>query len=227
MNRKKMLWLWVVLAFFLWAQMSYWFEWMTEEIFLDMWLEYSTTIWCMNNLTSYIPELNSKKEMICKDKKMILPKREELKIFVDKYFTIVDTEYWKKKVCYEDCLRKIANRFWIINFESWFNKDLISKTNDYWYVQMNWRKEFLWKVKESLDELDRRFQDHTTSICKNIYHVNLEDHRSLYKCLAMRHNWQKNINSFYSKRALAWSDFYFDYFIQKIKEKHTEKTLHS
>ena len=185
MNRKKMLWLCVVLASFLWKHMSYWFEWMTEEIFLNMWLEYSTTIWCMNNLSTYIPELNSKKEMICKDKKMILPKKEELKIFVDKYFTIADTEYWKKKVCYEDCLRKIANRFWIINFESWFNKDLISKTNDYWY------------------------------------------HRLLYKCLAMRHNWQKSINSFYSKRALAWSDFYFDYFIQKIKEKHTEQTLYS
>lgn len=189
---------------------------MTEEELLWLSLDYSITIWCMKkNLETYIPKLNSKNNMICNWKKMILPKKEDLKIFIDKYFDIKETQTWVKKVCWESCLQKLANRFSIINFESWFNPDLISKTHDYWYIQLHKQPEYLWKVKESLDVLDQRFENHKTTVCQNKYNVDVNDHVQMFKCLAMRHNWQRSIESYYSKRAYEWSEFYKEWFKNK------------
>lgn len=204
------------LQFVHWQEQITQFE-ITEEQFLMLWNnDYNITIWCMkNNLLTYIPKLNSNKKMICQWKKLILPKISDLKIFIDKYFDNKETDFWIKRVCNETCLQKISNRFAIINFESWFNPNLVSKTKDYWYIQLHKQPEFLWKVKESLDQLDKRFEDHKINVCQNIYKIDLNDHNKVFKCLAMRHNWQKSIDSYYSKRAFIWSEFYKEWFKNK------------
>lgn len=189
---------------------------MTDRQFLNMFNEqYVIKIWCFKNWKAWKEDYT----IVCRWWKNIqLPTRADAKLFVDKYFTDYQTEFWTMKICNEWCQRKIANRFAIINFESSFNTYAKSSTHDYWYIQLHNRPDMLWKTKESIDILEERFADHKQSVCIDKYWVNENDWRTMFKCLAMRHNWQKSINNWYSNRALVWSDFYVDYFKTVYKE---------
>lgn len=187
----------------------------TQLTYDDFWyiLEpYSIVIGCYQGWTTYQP-----KDWVCKWKNILLPPKSHLKYF-KKYFK--EWNDWKL-ICDNSCLEKIAHRFSLVNFESWFNPNAISATNDYGYIQVNGGKDFLWehKIQVSLDWLDSRWEDHLNNLCIPTYKVNPKNTDQVFKCLLMRHNWQKSLNNGYSLRWLSWKYYYLNYFKNKVEQK--------
>lgn len=157
-------------------------------------------IWCIdsNNNTSS-PLTNSKWHKFCKYKNIMLPPNYHLQMFKNLY--------WNNHLM-------IANRLSLVNFESAFNKRVISPTNDYWYVQINWWKWALWEIEWVLKWLDERWKEQSLNLCKNKYEIDINDTEKIYRCLLMRHNWRRTLYNDYTNRIVAWRNYYLHYFSQ-------------
>lgn len=189
---------------------DYWIAYEDLEIILDK--TWTVKIWCYLNWKAYTWK-NDKWEVSCKGKNISIPPKKHLQYF-KKYFVEKD---WKL-FCDKACLNKIANRWALVNFESSFNPNAISKTSDYGYIQVHGGKDFLWehKIQTSLDWLDNRWQDHWINLCAKKYHISDWDSDAMFKCLMMRHNGQKKLNNHYSLRGLSAKNFYLSWLNEQI-----------
>ena len=200
----------IILTFILACMISFWtsFANLSYDEFWNFFEDYPIVIGCYEKWTTYEP-----KDWNCRWKNILLPPKSHLQYF-KKYF---DKQQDGSLMCWQSCFEKIAHRFSLVNFESGFNPNAISASNDYGYIQVNWWKDFLWehKIQISLDWLDSRWEDHLNSLCIPTYKVNPQNTDQVFKCLLMRHNWQKSLNNWYSLRGLAWKYYYLNYFNKK------------
>lgn len=209
---KRIILTWIVLI--LWYTSSYaqdyGIAYKDLEIILDK--TWTVKIGCYLNGQSYTWK-NENWEIACKGKNISIPPRSHLQYF-KKYFIEKDWSLF----CDTTCLNKIANRWALVNFESSFNPNTISPTNDYGYIQVHGGRDFLWeeKIQTSLDWLDNRWKDHWISLCWGKYNITDWETDNMYKCLMMRHNGQKSLNNFYSLRGLSAKKFYLSWFNEQI-----------
>lgn len=184
-------------------------------------------IWCLSkNYLITEPKTTLKWTYYCNYKNIWFPSKNILREFLELYWekTYKDKDKDNIYTCNSICIQKIANRFWLINFESMFNTQAKSPRNDYGLIQINGGKWSLWLVKEPLERLDIRWNEQSISLCQNKYKIDIKnDWDNLYKCLLMRHNWRRTLNNEYTLKAFNASKFYKKYLEDKIEIKEEVK----
>ena len=159
----------------------------------------------------------------CRTKNIIYPNKNIMEIIAKRYIeekiVWLDKDWFliKKSYCWNKCIEQISNRLALINFESWFNPDAISPTNDYWIIQVHNWKDFLWfdQINTSLEWLDVRWKEQAESLC--IAKMKVKSQDEILRCLYMRHNWQRGLYNPYSNKLMVVKGFYKKHLTSLLK----------
>lgn len=224
----SIIWLWMIFT------NVHWFDYeqyakdnqlMTKTQFMNLFNEqWNLKIWCYTNwkITNKLQTLEAVRAqwITCRGRNIIIPNKKIAEIFWDLYADTIHMDVDPYEVCWDKCITMISNRFALINFESWFNPDAKSPTNDYWIIQVNNWKEFLWfnNIKKSLQRLDNRWINQRYSLCVKVYKINQYDDNLIYRCLLMRHNWRRTLYNDYTNKAYTARNYYMERFYAIKKE---------